>query len=313
MEYRYVRLSRDRISDLAKLFLAVYGHKVDKDSLVRKFDTSVFGAGYIGFLAFAAGSEDPAAFYGVFPVRVRLNGKEYLAAQSGDTMTHPEHRGKGLFVELARRTYALAQESGIVFVFGYPNKNSYPGFVRKLGWKHPFDMIAWNSFLPVPPIARFVAGSRWRAPYMGYFRSVSRLFFTVCAPAELGDSFDDVVHDNAVCHGREFLQYKSVIGMVLIHRSARIWVKIDGDLCVGYAVDRSNGVDLRSAFRRLRVVALLTGIPRLKSYYSPGSRMEGYLKGSGFKGVATAYGYVSFRADIDPARLETAFVDYDTF
>ena len=51
-------------------------------------------------------------------------------------MTHPNHRGKGLFVSLAKAAYQLAKENGIKFVFGFRMKIHILAFVKKLGWIH---------------------------------------------------------------------------------------------------------------------------------------------------------------------------------
>ena len=48
-------------------------------------------------------------------------------------MTHPKHRGKGLFKMLAQKTYETATSENIAIVFGFTNSQSHPGFV-KLGW-----------------------------------------------------------------------------------------------------------------------------------------------------------------------------------
>src|SRR5690606_25399305 len=67
---------------------------------------------------------------------VKYKNKIYSAVQSGDTMTHKKHQGKGLFTQLARMTFELAAHKGAEFVYGWPNKNSYPGFINKLKWIH---------------------------------------------------------------------------------------------------------------------------------------------------------------------------------
>ena len=66
-----------------------------------------------------------------------------LAAQSIDTMTHPRSQGKGVFTKLANACYGIAKERGIQLLYGFPNPSSYPGFVRKLGWKHIGDVTHW--------------------------------------------------------------------------------------------------------------------------------------------------------------------------
>lgn len=77
-----------------------------------------------------------AAFYGVIPEYYLVNGHKEIIHQSMDTMTHPDHRGKGLFPLLAKATFAhLREQSGRIHVIGYPGPTSYGGFVNKLQWR----------------------------------------------------------------------------------------------------------------------------------------------------------------------------------
>ncbi len=132
--YNIVKLNAENINGLYILFEAVYQKKCAKHYFDLKYNTSYTGAEYIGFLAFEG--EIPIAYYGVVPIIVSINKQLVLAAQSCDTMTHPNHRKKGLFVTLAKQTFELAKKQGIHFVFGFPNQNSYPGFIQKLGFTH---------------------------------------------------------------------------------------------------------------------------------------------------------------------------------
>jgi len=118
--------------DIKQLYNQCFGIDHSIDRIKRKYDTQMFGLKDIGFIAY---KEAPAAYYGVFPITLYYHGKDYLVAQSGDTMTAPEHRNKGLFIQLAINTYILAAYEKIKLVFGFPNKQSYPGFKDKLGWK----------------------------------------------------------------------------------------------------------------------------------------------------------------------------------
>jgi GNAT superfamily N-acetyltransferase len=132
--YHYNRISDDSLSDLQQMQRLCYGSAHSINEFQNKYDTEVFGLKNIGFIA-KDENGDNAAFYGVFPITINYESKSYLAAQSGDTMTVPEHRKKGLFVALAKDAYQLAREKGVKIVFGFPNQNSYPGFKNKLDWK----------------------------------------------------------------------------------------------------------------------------------------------------------------------------------
>ena len=133
-DYNLIQLEDKTYSAIQDLYLRSFGANSSIESIKEKYNTSDFGLKNIGFLAID-NNNDNGAYYGVFPMRMTINNKDYLVAQSGDTMTAPEHRGKGLFIELAKKTYDLAKEKNIQFVFGFPNKNSFPGFQKKLEWK----------------------------------------------------------------------------------------------------------------------------------------------------------------------------------
>ncbi len=93
-------------------------------------------------IAFVAKSNQKiAAFYGVIPERYVVDGKQKIIYQSMDTMTHPDHRRKGLFVKLARLTYQYIQEKNkTLHVIGFPGETSYPGFIKKLKWATLFEL-----------------------------------------------------------------------------------------------------------------------------------------------------------------------------
>ena len=147
--YQYSRISDNSYAELQQMQKACYGNSHTIAEFNNKYDTSVFGLKNIGFIAKDENGNN-TAYYGVFPITINYGSKSYLAAQSGDTMTVPEHRKKGLFVALAKETYRLARENGVQLVFGFPNQNSYPGFKNKLGWvfngfMQKFTIVA-NSF-----------------------------------------------------------------------------------------------------------------------------------------------------------------------
>jgi GNAT superfamily N-acetyltransferase len=113
-------LSPDHYRDIQRLYRRCFGMRRSLGYIREKYATA------IGFVAYDG--KIPAASYVVF--RQELQG--YSAAQSGDTMTDPRYRNKGLFTTLAKRTFKKAKEEGIDFVFGFPNDNSLHGF-EKLG------------------------------------------------------------------------------------------------------------------------------------------------------------------------------------
>jgi GNAT superfamily N-acetyltransferase len=89
--------------------------------------------------------DDLAAIYATLPVRVRIGGQVALAIQSVDTITDAGFRGRGLFLTLAKATYARAEAAGARLVYGFPNGQSAHGFFERLGW---------TSLDPVPFLIR---------------------------------------------------------------------------------------------------------------------------------------------------------------
>lgn len=72
--------------------------------------------------------------YAAVPVDLSVGGKQMRAIHSLDTMVHPDYRGRGIFTFLADMVYRESSRTGYHLVYGFPNKNSYHGFVSKLGW-----------------------------------------------------------------------------------------------------------------------------------------------------------------------------------
>lgn len=85
-----------------------------------------------------------AGLYIIWPCMLRLGEEDVLGAQSMDTMTHPDYRGRGLFTTLAEECFAIAARRGFEVVYGFPNESSYPGFVRRLNFDHAGDVGAWR-------------------------------------------------------------------------------------------------------------------------------------------------------------------------
>jgi Acetyltransferase (GNAT) domain len=72
--------------------------------------------------------------YAVVPSLLCESGQQVVGYRSMTTMVHPDGRGRGLFIELANRTFAMLAEDGVPLVYGFPNGNSAHGFAKYLGW-----------------------------------------------------------------------------------------------------------------------------------------------------------------------------------
>lgn len=81
--------------------------------------------------------------YAVIATPMILDGQRIMGCQSVDTMTHPDYRRQNMSVTLARACYAEAERRGFRLVYGMPNENSYPMFMKHLDWVKTDDMVRW--------------------------------------------------------------------------------------------------------------------------------------------------------------------------
>jgi hypothetical protein len=141
MKYTIRQFEKDDFKIISEFHRISFKSRYTQNFFKGKYNTTCFFDKYLGFFAVDENNNE-GAYYGVFPIKIIYNNKELLAAQSGDTMTLLQHRGKGLFTNLARHTFAYASEVGVAFIFGFPNNNSLPGF-KKMGWMFPGS---WNKY-----------------------------------------------------------------------------------------------------------------------------------------------------------------------
>ena len=72
--------------------------------------------------------------YAIIPMRLRYKEQELLTGLSMTTMVDISYRRQGLFIKQANEVYEKAMELGFALVYGFPNKNSAPGFKKRLDW-----------------------------------------------------------------------------------------------------------------------------------------------------------------------------------
>ncbi|MGE0567473.1 MAG: GNAT family N-acetyltransferase [Bacteroidia bacterium] len=232
-EYYFERLSEDNFKDLFFLYSHTFDRNASLPFLERKYDTDWTGARLVGFLAYHKASKQPAAYYGVFPVELIYKDKKILGAQSGDTMTHPDHRGKGLFIKLASSTYELARDLGIKLVFGFPNQNSYHGFVNKLQWTHYGNVAHFKLKASIVPLDKIIKKfsfldfiSLWIFPQKNLELNELQFPNSLCSEQKV---------DGFVLHDSNFYKYKTSAKTVFIKEfyGVKCLIKIDGRMWVG--------------------------------------------------------------------------------
>lgn len=309
MGYKFSRISEEGYKDLVYLCLKAFNQVFSIDYYRHKMDTGYLGVKHLGFIAYAENGE-PAAFYGVFPYPTEFDGKFYLAAQSGDTMTHPAHAGKGLFTTLAKMTYELAKTEGIQFIFGFPNKNSYPGFVRKLGWSHNENMnnYEWKvRTLPLAGVAKKIP--LFQPVYSLYSQFVFSFFLSskVYLPSSVQDKF------GRVQRSKQFGAYKAFYNNKLVQfDNMQSWVNVDGALLIG-DVEVLEQDKVEQWLLQIKKLAFWLGCSKIIFPVGKETSWDILLNDKASCKEGIYIGYLDLRSGLPLEKFKFVFADFDTF
>jgi len=270
LDYRIERLGDKNLADVEKLHAAVYGKTVAPGFFARKYDTGFAGAKHVGYLAYDQ-QGFPIAFYAVIPCFMRFDDGIVLSAQSADTMTHPQYRNKGLFVELAQMTFQLCRSMGIALVFGFPNQNSLPGFLNKLGWVMTERMdcfiIRGARFPWAGAFGKFSILKKWYSKYRQRVLKKYMVDQQGLANSVFSDGYAGVYRDH---HYRKYKTYTDTL--VIKVSSAVLWIKIDGVLLIGDISVKP--AEFEQMMRRLKKLAVRLGIKEIHFHASPGTTLH---------------------------------------
>lgn len=309
-EYKFKRVDEHCYNDLVYLSIKAFGVKTATSFYKAKMDTQHLGVIHLGFLAYASDNE-PAAFYGVYPYMMEYKGKSYLAAQSGDTMTNPKHGGKGLFTTLAKMTYELAQSEGIQFIFGFPNDNSYPGFVKRLNWQHKENMRDYFLKVSTFPFAGIVKKLRILHPIYKLYLFFIFLFYKT--PSRFQSSSISQNDFGRVKRDFLFFKYKSFYDNYLISISGRTaWVKVDGSLQIG-DIEFDENVSVDKLVRSIKWLSFLLGTTKVFFSVSKNTSWDIVLKDKLECEEKTYIGYLDLQSGLPLENFKFTAADYDTF
>jgi GNAT superfamily N-acetyltransferase len=161
----------------ARLFNACFKKRVDAQSLAWRYDRSPHGAS-LSFMTVKPDGEGVCG-YACSPRRMLAGGDEDSLApvgETGDVMTHPEWRKRGLFSALDRACMAEAARRGWPCVFGLPNQRSAHIFLE-LGWKRVGSVRTWTHVMRGDARAILRSSGRlaaWLAPWAARRARASR-------------------------------------------------------------------------------------------------------------------------------------------
>jgi hypothetical protein len=277
-QYRIVRFSEEAIPDVQYLFSKCFGTDPGKEAIRKKHAHCHGNHTYIGFIAYPINSSTPAAFYTVFPTYITNGSTKVLAAQSGDTMTHPDHQKKGLFVFLAEKTFSLCLELDISLIFGFPNDQSFPGFVNRLHFT-PLPNLDDFSFIENRlEVHRWCSKLRWTSHLqLMWAQLLIRLF------SKRIRSYQREYHSEStqVFYDQSYRMTKSGRYHWISIFGAHFWIKIQGNTLMIGDISYTNPSTFKKQISILRWLTVLSGNRFLSFSATPNHPTNSVLKRAG--------------------------------
>lgn len=257
-EYIFEKLDESRIDDLIYLFKEVFHSIPPKDEITEKHLYCHGDHKFVGYIAYDKVTHKPAAYHGVFPVYIVYDGKKHLIAQSGDIMTHPDHQKKGLFAQLAKKTYEFCTQNGIDVIFAFPNSVSYPLFIKALGFSDTKKLLNFTLYENKFELCRVTEKNKLLAKiHYTYFKFIIS-FFKKGKPFQNSNSkavdFAYILHDDDYFRLKTS-KYKFFIKI----KGVTVWLSISQNQIALGDIDLIHPEKIASVIKILKRITFLTG------------------------------------------------------
>jgi hypothetical protein len=311
--YRLGLVRRDGLAPLVPFFRQVYRRGDFTLEWLRRKYGGVFG-GLEGFSCVALTEEGRAAgSVGILPWPVRWGDRIELAAQVVDAATDARHRRRGLFTRLGDMARDVCERAGVSFLFAFPHPggDSYPGFMRNLGYTHVGDLVEYRR--PIRTVWMERVAGRLGPVRQVYMRHVERTLATL-APG------DPVLGNSLLAEGfagtqrdRAFHAYKSFAGSrVLEVDGGRVWLKLRHGIQVA-DVEAASDAGLATTAAALERLAGRLGAHRIVLLAPQGTRISRCFAGRFRPHPSVAVVYRNLRSGIPVERLRFTLGDLDNF
>lgn len=227
-----MRQHMEQLNEAYNIFHIVFGAAMSKEQFERKhFGNPQKLDNPIRFYY----EEGQAAGINAFMGSVIIaDGEKHWVAQSNDTAVLPEFRGRHIFTKIITAEEDSHNEE---FIFGIPNGNSYPGFL-KMGWTQKCEFTHYVRIInPIGLLIGSNAVSNALRRFCASFFGMKRLSAQEKIEKSLVPDFSDVeikaINDSVSCaveRTNEYFQWK------LSNRVDQpMFLKLyDGDRLLGY-------------------------------------------------------------------------------
>lgn len=133
--WKAVKYLPENLTETIDLTRDYYGDSwiSDPDFLKWQYEDNPAGPAVIQ-LARDVETEQLAGQNVVIPMRFKTEATTLKGTLCLNILTRAAYCGQGIFTGLAKPVYQDCVEQGLEFCYAFPNPNSYPGFLRKLGF-----------------------------------------------------------------------------------------------------------------------------------------------------------------------------------
>jgi GNAT superfamily N-acetyltransferase len=155
MSFSTVRYTPDHRPALVSLLERVGTTQLSDEEFAWWFDRNPAGEGIVSL---AVDGDDVVGVAAMSFFRVVLDGAETRLAIPVNVATDARYRGQGVFSTLERENEAAATDADCPLTVTFPNANSYPIFVKRLGWIDLPRLRLWAKPLRASGVVRYVLG-----------------------------------------------------------------------------------------------------------------------------------------------------------
>ena len=130
MELKVERAKKSDLPYISLFFKRLFqgAHRYGRENMfVWKIFENIWQMGFINLIK---DNNTIVSSTSITPKLLLLNNKKVIAAEIGDTYTETSYQRKGMFTKLINTSRQNAEEAGIQFVYGTPNKQSLPGYLK---------------------------------------------------------------------------------------------------------------------------------------------------------------------------------------
>ncbi|MFM2360049.1 MAG: hypothetical protein RLY16_2042 [Bacteroidota bacterium] len=178
------------------------------------------------------------------------NGVIHNTCQSGNSLVHPNYRGKGIFQKLLNAIEVICKEQQVELVMGFPVEMSYPSFM-KMGWSNPFNLIWYLKM--VNPLAFLFDQQRLDQQFEKAARPIKQSFFQNMFRLNRDEAFEDWIHTTRKMNDYRYFTFSkgdSQINFVVKFNKRNKWIN---ELVIGDI--KTNSFDetfIKAAFKQLK-------------------------------------------------------------